>query len=89
MDQKLDDLLGVKMTSEMKAALTRIAASKKVEPAELIRRAGYALIEYAAVNGDSAVPLEMEITPLHATRALVKEVVAEAIEGLRLSRVRK
>lgn len=66
MAKKNDALFPFRLGSETHAALERIAAAKNTKAQELLRRAAYAIVDYATVNGDKAVPLDMEIAPVNA-----------------------
>jgi hypothetical protein len=59
---KFDAQFPFRMSSSALAALQRIARAKNKDPQDLMRIAAEAIVEYAAVNGDKNVPLDMAIT---------------------------
>lgn len=89
MGLKLEVQVMVKTTPEMRDALTRIAAAKAVEVPELLRRAGYAIIEYALANGDKAVPLDMEICPVGKPSASHLQVAEELYKIIKADEKKK
>lgn len=77
MARKHDAQLPLRMSSDTLRVLKRIAKVKETEVQEMLRRAAYAIAEYAAVNGDKAVPLDMAITPINEPSMVEK--VAEML----------
>lgn len=83
MAKKFDAQFAFKMTSESKDALERIAKAKNADAQELVRRAVYAIIEYAELRGDDNVPLDMEISALGAPSETVLRVTEEVYQYLK------
>jgi hypothetical protein len=77
MARKHDAPFSMRISSDVLAALERIAKAKKTEVQELMRRAAYAITEYAIANGDKAVPIDMAIVPLNEPSASELKVAEE------------
>lgn len=86
MGAEKDVVLGVKMDAETNSAIRRIAAAKKCEAAELMRRAAAAIIAYAEAFGDKAVPLDMAI---RQNREVNEAELEEALASIAEARKRK
>jgi hypothetical protein len=61
-EEKYDDLIGVKCHKPMRAALKRIAGARGLDDTDLLRAAGLAIVDFAALYGDApAVELAMNL----------------------------